>query len=223
MDFEFATLETCSAARGVVVVIDVLRAFTTAAYAFGAGASQIVLVSAVEQALALRQRWPQALVLGEVGGLPPAGFDFGNSPYVIGQQDLHGRTLILRTGAGTQGAVRAQGAAHLFAASFPCAEATVRQLQALRPDQVTFVITGAGIEGAGDEDRACADYLAARLCNLRPDPASYFERVYTAFRYHTNNDPNYPADLKLATRLDVFAFAMLATSQDGLLVLRAVR
>ena len=34
------------AATGVVVVLDLMRAFTTAAYAFGAGISEIELVSA---------------------------------------------------------------------------------------------------------------------------------------------------------------------------------
>ena len=37
-------LETCSEATGTVVVIDVLRAFTCAAFAFSAGAKEIILV-----------------------------------------------------------------------------------------------------------------------------------------------------------------------------------
>ena len=44
--------------RGSVVVIDVLRAFTTAAYAFAAGAREILLTSTVEEAFALRARLP---------------------------------------------------------------------------------------------------------------------------------------------------------------------
>ena len=50
-------------ARGVVVVIDVMRAFTTAAYAFGAGVVEIDLVATVEEALAL-----PGFRMGEVGG-----------------------------------------------------------------------------------------------------------------------------------------------------------
>jgi phosphosulfolactate phosphohydrolase-like enzyme len=53
IDFRRATLETCSQATGTVVAIDVLRAFSTAAYAFDAGARDITLVSTVAQALAL--------------------------------------------------------------------------------------------------------------------------------------------------------------------------
>jgi 2-phosphosulfolactate phosphatase len=50
------TLDTCHDARGVVVVVDVLRAFTTAAYAFAGGAEEIFLVSTVEEAFSLRKR-----------------------------------------------------------------------------------------------------------------------------------------------------------------------
>ena len=41
---------------GAVVVVDVIRAFSTAAYAFGAGAAEIFLVDTVEEALVLARR-----------------------------------------------------------------------------------------------------------------------------------------------------------------------
>ena len=54
--------------RGVVVAVDVLRAFTTAAYAFAAGASSIWLVATVGEAVDLAQRIPGALAMGEEHG-----------------------------------------------------------------------------------------------------------------------------------------------------------
>jgi 2-phosphosulfolactate phosphatase len=69
-----------SSARGVVIVIDVIRAFSVAAYAFTGGAQAIWLVRTVEEAQAMRQREPQALLAGEVGGRLISGFDFNNSP-----------------------------------------------------------------------------------------------------------------------------------------------
>jgi len=47
--FHYTDLDTCPEATGVVIVIDVLRAFSTAAYAFSRGAKEIVLVSADQQ------------------------------------------------------------------------------------------------------------------------------------------------------------------------------
>ena len=58
MKIQQATLATCSEATGTVVAIDVIRAFTTAAFAFAAGAQDILLVGEVQEALALRQRFP---------------------------------------------------------------------------------------------------------------------------------------------------------------------
>ena len=106
MKFHYTDLEDCHTARGVVIVIDVLRAFSTAAYAFSRGAKEVLLVSTVDEALSLKSAIPHSKVMGEVGGLRPDGFDFGNSPTYIDQADLSGVTMIHRTSAGTQGVVR---------------------------------------------------------------------------------------------------------------------
>ncbi len=96
---------------GPVVVIDVIRAFTTAAYAFGAGAEAIYLVGSVEEALAFTTRHTGALAMGEDRGRRPAGFDFPNSPVAVSRTDLSGRTMVQRTSAGTQGVIAATRAA----------------------------------------------------------------------------------------------------------------
>src|SRR2546428_13849067 len=111
-------------AHGVVIVIDVVRAFTVAAYAFAGGASRLWLVHTVEEALALREREPGALLAGEVGGRLISGFDFNNSPALMSVADVCGRLLIQRTGAGTQGAVRAINATHILVCSLANAQAT---------------------------------------------------------------------------------------------------
>src|SRR5262245_64699993 len=93
-------VEAAASARGAVVVIDVLRAFTTAAYALASGAGEIVLVSTPEQAFVLRERWPRALLVGEVGGRPIPGFDHGNSPAAMQELDLRGKPIGLRSSSG---------------------------------------------------------------------------------------------------------------------------
>ena len=90
MEFKRLTLRDCDQATGTVVVIDVVRAFTTAAFAFAAGAREVVLTDSVEEAFALRDRFRGAaggrltcLLMGEVGGEPIEGFDLGNSPAAL--------------------------------------------------------------------------------------------------------------------------------------------
>src|SRR5271157_1202963 len=92
-------LEGATRATGTVAVIDVFRAFTTAAVALANGATSIVMVSTVEEALALRDAGIGQVCMGEVRERAPAGFDFGNSPFEISTVDFRGKTIIQRTSA----------------------------------------------------------------------------------------------------------------------------
>ena len=223
MQLETITLARCAEASGVVVIIDVLRAFTTAAHALGAGAAEVVCVGSVADALAERERWPGSLVMGEVGGRPVDGFDLSNSPSALSRVDVRGRTLIQRTSAGTQGVVGSVAATALFATSFACAAGTARAVAALRPDRVTFVATGVD-DRDGEEDLACADYLAALLSGPPLDPAPYLARVRgsdAARPFLAGDDPDFPGtDVEAACQVDVVDFALRAHLEGGRPVLR---
>ncbi|HNC08656.1 MAG TPA: 2-phosphosulfolactate phosphatase [Anaerolineales bacterium] len=223
MKFTRYTLEDCHQATGIVLLIDVLRAFSTAAYAFSCGAKEIRLVSSVEEALALKAQFPNSKAMGEVGGLPPEGFDFGNSPTRILEHDLTGVTLIQRTGAGTQGAVRAVSAELMLATSFVVAQATIEHVLKLKPDEVNFVVTG----GLGnDEDAACADFLEKRFTGQATEAQEFIRRVYAsrdAFQ-HMEEHPQFPySDLDYCSRINNFDFAMPIERKDGFLIMQAVR
>ena len=223
MKFNYTTLETCHTATGVVLVIDVLRAFSTAAYAFSCGAREIRLVSGVEEALELKEQTPNSKAMGEVGGLPPEGFDFGNSPTRILEQDLTGITLIQRTGAGTQGAVRSKNADIMLAVSFVVAKATMEYVLRLKPDEITFVITG-GADNA--EDLACAEFLQKQFLGQAVDTSNYIHRVISsrdAFQ-HMDDHPQFPrSDLDYCTRINAFDFAMPIARENNQLIIRAVK
>lgn len=223
MKFKYVMLEDSATATGTVIVIDVIRAFTTAAYAFQRGAESINLVGTVDQALSLKGKIPGSLVMGEVGGLPPHGFDFGNSPTQILKQDFKGKHLIQRTSAGTQGVVRSVNAGAMLTASFVVARSTVRYILGLYAEHVTFVITGTQ---QNDEDLACAEYLEALFRKQNPNPAPYIKRVLDSKDASLHLDPNKPefpeSDLDYCTRVDACNFAMTVSRQKDRLVMRAV-
>ena len=227
MKFLYSNLETCHEATGVVVVIDVIRAFTNAAFAFSRGAREIYPVSTVEEALHLKTTDPGWLICGEVGGVPPEGFDFGNSPTQTNRLDLNGKTLVQRTGAGTQGIVRSVRAETMLAASLVVASATVKAIQKLSPETVTFVITGQYAPEHGDEDLACAEYLEALLRGEQPDPAPFIERAIKSRDALKHHDPDFPAfprtDLDYCTQIDAFDFVMPVNKENGRHVMRAVK
>lgn len=228
MEFRRAILdEALLEVAGTVVVIDVLRAFTTAAYAFGAGAADITLVATVAEAFALRKSNPEMLIMGEVDGLPVEGFDLSNSPTEIASQDLAGRHLIQRTSSGTQGVVLSRNANTLLTGSFVCARRTAQYLRGLAPDLVTFVITGYGPEGSGDEDAACADYIEALMRGEDPKAEPYLERVKKSSPGRLFADPAKPefpnSDLECALNLDHFDFAMLVRRRNGQPIMETIK
>jgi 2-phosphosulfolactate phosphatase len=227
MKFHYTNLETCHEATGVVVVIDVIRAFTNAAFAFSRGAKEIYPVSKVNEALEFKAMIPNSLACGEVGGLPPDGFDFGNSPTQTKTLDLRDRIIVQRTGAGTQGIVRSVKADLILAASLVVANATVRYIQMLPIKELTFVITGQYAPEHGDEDLACAEYLEALLQGRKPERDSCIDRVYKSRDALMHLDPNFPAfprsDLDHCTDIDAFDFAMLVSKENGRPVLRPIK
>jgi 2-phosphosulfolactate phosphatase len=213
-------LEPTPEPHDVVVVIDVLRSFSTAAYAFISGASAIHPVETVAEALELRLARPQSLTTGAVpGGDPVPGFDFGNSPAAFIGVDLQGRELIQTTAAGVRGLLRFADAGSVFAGSLVCARATAEAIQRSEPRDVTLLITGEWLDRDGDEDVACADYLEALLDGGTPDPAPYEERVRRSDfgrRFATDDNPSLPRlDLDLCARADRFDFAMSAVRRGG--------
>lgn len=212
----------------VVVVIDVLRSFSTAAYAFAAGASVIYPVETVAAAWQLAQRYPNALTTGAIaGGDPVPGFDFGNSPAALYGSDLQNRALIQTTAAGVRGLLRFAHVEAVFAAGLVCASATAQAILALSPATVTLLITGEWMDRDGDEDAACADYIEALLHGKTPDPAQYATRVRQSDfgrRFVAGDNPNLPlADLALCAEADRFDFAMRAMRGAGHLTLTACR
>jgi 2-phosphosulfolactate phosphatase len=81
----------------MAVIIDVFRAFTTAAGALANGATKVIIVRDVEEALRLRAAGVRQLCMGQVGRRAPSGFDLGNSSFEASQADLDGRAIIQRT------------------------------------------------------------------------------------------------------------------------------
>jgi 2-phosphosulfolactate phosphatase len=204
----------------VAVVVDVMRAFTVAGWAFARGAEKIVLAESLDEALALKARHPEWVALKD--GPPAPGFDAVNSPGLLRSIDLGGRTVVQKTTAGTVGALAVKEASLVLCAGFVVAEATAQLLRTRGSDRVTFVVTGE--DGQADEDLACAQYIAARTTAAGADAADFLRRAAES-RAATElaegvRQGVHPDDVALCLELDRFPFAMVATLEDTLMVLR---
>ena len=225
MEIRLASLlDGARAAEGVVVIIDVFRAYTTAAVALSRGVEKIVLVAEVEEAIALRERGVGDLCVGEVGGMRPEGFDFNNSPSQMSRADIAGKTVIQSTRAGTVGMAAATGAKKLYGGSFAVASATVSAISSQRPELLTIVAMGSEGRVRADEDEQCALFIKNLFQGRRADHESVRNLVLAGEESQKYDDPTKPhfppEDREMALAIDSHDFAIKVEREGGLLVAR---
>ena len=227
MRIKRTNLANCGQETDTVVVIDVLRAFTTDAVAFAQGAKEIIMAGNNEDLFALAERFPEAIAMGETNGVPIEGIRFGNSPAAIANLDLTGRTLIHKTTCGTPSVLKSAGAKEILTASLCCATATAVYLEKAAPQSLTFVESGVREDGWGDEDRVCADLITARLSGQSMNPEIIKDRVINSnvgkFFLDESNKSFPFEDLAYATDIDRVDFVMKVFQEDGLNILRPYR
>lgn len=197
-----------------IVVIDVIRGFTTAAAALNAGAARVLCVSTAADALAVARAHPGAMLAGEQAGLPPAGFELGNSPRDALAYCHAGSVVVLLTQNGTRALVRAKRAPTLVAAAAVNVSATAAWLRRqTQPGAVQIVCT----DRVG-EDHACAEHLAALLAGRSADELATASRVRAAADCHLAvwrrcHEPEacraFRADADVCAAVDAYDFAMI--------------
>jgi 2-phosphosulfolactate phosphatase len=201
-------------ARGIVVVIDVFRAFTTAAVALARGARRVVMVDDLQAALEMRDRTAGALCMGERGGARPPHFDFGNDPTEIDAARIAGRTLIQTTSNGTRGVIAAAGAKRIYAAAFVTAEATVQAILSGPQAPVTIVAMGEQDARRAEEDEICALYLRSRLLGRAPDRAAA-RRLVETMSTRSDTRPLSEAEIACCLEIDSIPFAVRVRAENG--------
>jgi len=211
-------------ARGLTVVIDVFRAFTTAAYVMANGADRIIPVGSLEEAFELKRRNLDWVLMGERNGERVEGFDYGNSPFEIEHVDFTGKIVIQTTASGTQGVVNAKTAKEIILGSFVMAEAIVKHIKIVRPEVVSLIAMGdRGVE-PNVEDELCAEYIENQIRNSSPNFEEMKERIRRSPSGAKFFDPTQPqyleGDFWLAMDLDRFDFILRVVKDDGLHVVK---
>jgi 2-phosphosulfolactate phosphatase len=127
----------------ICVVIDILRATSTIVTALAEGATALIPFASVEQARHRHRSQPTARLAGEQGGLPPAGFAFGNSPREMTSLQVRGHTLLHATTNGTRALAACASAKKVIVGSFLNFRAVLRDLTT-STDPITFICAGTG-------------------------------------------------------------------------------
>ena len=132
----------------IAVVIDVLRATTTIAWALKNGADSIQVFADLDLLKESAMKWDpeKRLMLAERGGKKIKGFDLGNSPLSVTKQKVYSKRLFMSTTNGTKSLQKVQHVNHLFAMALTNRKAVAERLISLNKKNI--LILGSGWEGS---------------------------------------------------------------------------
>jgi 2-phosphosulfolactate phosphatase len=158
--------ESAARYRGdhAVVAVDVIRATTTAVTAAHLG-HQVHPVASLDEVAALAGQLNNALLVGELGGNMPFGFDFTNSPVEV-ERGAHDRKrpIVLISSSGTQLVQNARGAPAVHLACLRNFTFTAEYLSRRYP---RIALLGAGTRNEfREEDQLCCSWMGRRLLEL---------------------------------------------------------
>jgi 2-phosphosulfolactate phosphatase len=152
-----------------IVVVDVIRATTTAITAAASG-RRCFPAPNVEAALSIAAGFANPLLAGETSGAMPVSFEMDNSPaQLAGRTDTH-RPLILVSSSGTRVIHAAAGCEAVYLGCFRSYSGLAAHLSC-RHRQVAVI--GAGSKGEfREEDQICCAWIAAGLIRRGYVPGS---------------------------------------------------
>lgn len=206
-----ARVAPADVADRVVVVIDVLRASTTAAIALANGAEALVPCESVEEAerraKLMKSEMNQDVRLGgERRMMRIPGFDFGNSPLEYTAAQVSGATIVFTTTNGTRALVASHGARSIYFAGFVNVQSTITAVQRASVGIADVTIVCAGTDGRfALEDAICAGRIARLLLAGAPD-AAYNDRAQLAMM----SENTYQDNVELLARDATHAQSLMA-------------
>ncbi|MBZ9610214.1 2-phosphosulfolactate phosphatase [Rheinheimera maricola] len=210
--------------QSLVVVIDVLRAFTLTSFLAEQCHNSIYLCRTAAEAFELKQQLCHPVLLGEIKGLPIAGFDYGNSPAELCDRPVASNaTPILRTSNGVEAVLNVLAAGEVLVASFRDADAVINYIKQHCQHKFTECVLVASDRNGSDEDLACAEYMQAVLSGKNTDIDSFINRVKhsaNAKRFLDKAQIAFPGkDLELACTINHDAKPMVVRKENGHIML----
>jgi len=219
-------LEGARKARGLTVIIDVFRAFSTACYAYGSKIQRIYPVGDLEKAYQLKQINPEYILVGERNEQKPEGFDYGNSPSQLMTGNLSGKTMVHTTSSGTQGIANATHADEILTGSFVNAQAIINYIRKQNPEKVSLVCMGYSCQYPTDEDTLLAVYIKNELEGISNDFPAMVEQIRKGdgarFFAPEKQDWAPVADFDLCLSLNRFNFVLKVETENDLNYLRKI-
>jgi 2-phosphosulfolactate phosphatase len=166
IDVAFTPGEVQALASKVCIVVDVVRATSSLTVIMSREPAKVILTTTIQKATKFAsQQTVHPLLCGERRGLPPEGFDYGNSPVAYSKADLKGRSIVFTSSNGTRAIADLVMAPHVFLGCFLNAAAVVsKALQTARTGNFDILVVCAGREEKfAIDDAYCAGYLVSQI------------------------------------------------------------
>lgn len=222
-------LDGARQAKGLTVIIDVFRAFTTESMIMAYEPEKLLAVGDIQTALDYRAAHPDAVLCGERDGAIIPGFNYGNSPSQIEFANLAGKAVVHTTSAGTQGIVNATGADEILGGSLVNAKAIACYIQKKQPSHVSLVCMGLAGVCPTEEDTLCAEYIKSLLLNKPledlPERIAHLKQTDGAKFFDPAQQSVFPQrDFEIATMVDICPFVLRVTTdpETGLCAMERV-
>jgi 2-phosphosulfolactate phosphatase len=163
-----------------VVVFDVLRATSSMITGLAHGVACFLPVKTLEAARTLKAQRSDLLLAGERNGVPPSGFDLGNSPAEF--KNVRRRQIIITTTNGTAALEKVRSAKMVLLGSLLNLTMLAEFIQSSSPQHLLLVCAGTG-DKFSLEDAIGAGALLANLKRTDySDAASMVRALYSQVR-----------------------------------------
>lgn len=221
-------IEGAKEATGITVIIDVFRAFTVECYLLNNKAAKLIPVGDMQMAYDFKEKDKNCVLVGERDGRMLPGFDYGNSPSQIKNEDFSGKTVVHTTSAGTQGIVNAINADEILTGSLVNAKAIAQYIKNKNPRNVSLVCMGLKGKFQTEEDNLCANYIKSLLENCHIDLKDEIDNLKLTsgkkFFDKTLQDVFPEEDFYLSTEVNKFDFVLkVEKDESGLNYVRKIK
>jgi 2-phosphosulfolactate phosphatase len=146
---DFAALKSQKLDDTLCVVFDVFRATSSMVTALANGAQAIIPVGEIPEALAVKQKLPDALLAGERDGVRiraaltgGTDFDLGNSPREFTKEKVAGKTIVMTTTNGTRALRSCAHGKTVLIGSFLNLKATADFVLSASPQDLLLICSG---------------------------------------------------------------------------------
>jgi 2-phosphosulfolactate phosphatase len=174
---EISQLKEADLQETTVVVFDVLRATSSMITGLAHGVAGFFPVKTVEAARERKEREPDRLLAGERHGVPPLGFDLGNSPNEF--RNVRDRKIIITTTNGTAALEQVRDAKTVLVGALMNIAALANFIRSSSPQHLLLVCAGTGDRFSLEDAVGAGALLASLARNDYSDAASMVHSLFS--------------------------------------------